>query len=121
VRIHGLEGVSYIDQLDPGPLKVQDGAVLVDGETDNINLDSPESCRLVDAGWLRELRVEKTGSRSTVVWNPWIDKAARMSDFGDAEYLHMVCIEAANAESDSITVAPGDTHSLGTAISASMG
>jgi glucose-6-phosphate 1-epimerase len=56
-----------------------------------------------------------------VVWNPWIDKAARMSDFGDAEYLHMVCIEAANAESDSITVAPGDTHSLGTAISASMG
>ncbi|KAL1463993.1 hypothetical protein MTO96_043070, partial [Rhipicephalus appendiculatus] len=29
----------------------------------------------------------------TVVWNPWVSGAASMADFGDEEYLKMVCIE----------------------------
>jgi glucose-6-phosphate 1-epimerase len=28
--------------------------------------------------------------------NPWIDKAQKMSDFGDDEWRVMVCLEAAN-------------------------
>ena len=30
----------------------------------------------------------------TVVWNPWKEKAASMSDFGDDEYPTMICVEA---------------------------
>ena len=30
----------------------------------------------------------------SVVWNPWKEKAAAMSDFGDEEYVNMVCVEA---------------------------
>jgi D-hexose-6-phosphate mutarotase len=30
--------------------------------------------------------VAKSGSASTVVWNPWQAKAAAMADFGDDEY-----------------------------------
>jgi D-hexose-6-phosphate mutarotase len=41
-----------------------------------------------------------TGSRSAVVWNPWIDKAAAMGDFGDDEYRRMVCVETTNAADD---------------------
>ena len=28
------------------------------------------------------------------MWNPWIENAAKMSDFGDDEYKGMVCVEA---------------------------
>ena len=32
-----------------------------------------------------------------VVWNPWKENAAKMSDFGNEEYPGMVCVEAAQA------------------------
>ncbi len=116
ISIHGLEGARYIDQLDPSGLKTQEGEIRFTAETDNIYLDTTATCRLVDPGMHREIYVDKLGSRSTVVWNPWINKAARMSDFGDNEYLEMVCIETANAASDTVVIAPGETHRLGTTI-----
>ena len=60
--------------------------------------------------------VEKRGSTSTVVWNPWIEKAHRMADFGDEEYKTMVCIETANAGPNQIILNPGGTHILGTTL-----
>lgn len=33
----------------------------------------------------------------TYLWNPWIDKAKAMADFGDADWIHMMCVEAGNA------------------------
>ena len=29
-----------------------------------------------------------------VLWNPWIEKAKAMADFGDEEYKQMICLEA---------------------------
>ena len=31
------------------------------------------------------------------VWNPWVDKAKRMGDFGDDEYKRMLCVEVRHA------------------------
>jgi glucose-6-phosphate 1-epimerase len=64
----------------------------------------------------RRIRVAKRGSASTVVWNPWIAKAARMPDFGDHEWPGMICVEAANALADGYPLAPGATHRLATVI-----
>ena len=64
----------------------------------------------------RRLRVAKRGSASTVVWNPWIAKAAKMPDFGNHEWPGMVCVEAANALADGYALAPGGTHRLATVI-----
>jgi glucose-6-phosphate 1-epimerase len=47
-----------------------------------------------------------------VVWNPWVDKARRMPDFGDDEWPEMLCIETANALDDAVTVPPGESHTL---------
>jgi hypothetical protein len=58
----------------------------------------------------RRITVSKTGSRTTVVWNPWIDKAKAMPDFGDDEWPNMLCIETANAADDAVTLAPGKSH-----------
>lgn len=43
----------------------------------------------------------------SVVWNPWDKKAKAMADFGDDEYKHMLCVEAAAIEK-SITLKPGE-------------
>ncbi len=42
--------------------------------------------QVVDEGRGRAVVIEKEGFPDAVVWNPWIDKAAGMGDFGDEEY-----------------------------------
>jgi D-hexose-6-phosphate mutarotase len=47
------------------------------------------------------------------VWNPWIEKAAKMGDFGsDTGYRGMLCVESANAAGNVVSVAPGAAHTL---------
>ncbi len=117
VKILGLEGRSYIDKLDPAQPKRQAGAITFDQETDRIYVDTRDKCIVDDGGLQRRIVIAKAGSLSTVVWNPWVDKAQRMADFGDDEYGSMVCVETANAADDTVSVAPGTSHRLGTVIS----
>ena len=42
--------------------------------------------QVVDEGKKRAIQIEKEGFPDAVVWNPWIEKAAGMADFGDDEY-----------------------------------
>ena len=65
----------------------------------------------------RRITVEKSGSATTVVWNPWSEKAAAMPDFGDDEWPRMACIETANAGANAITLAPGAKHAMRAVIS----
>jgi glucose-6-phosphate 1-epimerase len=60
----------------------------------------------------RELRIEKAGSLSTVVWNPWIEKSTRLADLPDEAYPDFVCVETTNAGDDAVTLEPGETHLL---------
>ncbi|MGB0387196.1 MAG: D-hexose-6-phosphate mutarotase [Ardenticatenaceae bacterium] len=117
IAIHGLEDGTYIDQLDDFQRKVQQGAVTISAETDRIYLDSPADCVIDDPGLSRRIRIQKSGSRSTVVWNPWRAKAQRTADFGDQEYPEMLCIETANAGDDLVTVPAGGEHRLTAIIS----
>ncbi len=112
VSVHGLENGTYLDNLENLSSRTQDGLISFDREVDRVFIHTEETCLLEDAGWQRMISVAKEGSRSTVVWNPWIDKAARMKDFGDHEYQRMVCIETANAGPDAITIFPGNTWRL---------
>jgi glucose-6-phosphate 1-epimerase len=65
----------------------------------------------------RQIRVSNSGSRSTVVWNPWIEKARAMPDFGDLEWRQMVCVETANVGSATVRLDPGATHTMTATIS----
>jgi D-hexose-6-phosphate mutarotase len=112
IMIKGLEGCSYIDKLDQGRRNVQDDAVSIRSETDRIYLDTKTDCTIEDSGMHRRIGISKNGSRTTVVWNPWIDKAKKMKDFGDSEYKSMVCVETVNADTDVFSLAPGSTHTL---------
>ena len=112
MHIDGLAGREYIDQLDDNQIKQQTGEVRIRQEVDRIYFNSEDTCVIHDAMLSRQIHVKKTGSRSTVVWNPWKDKAQAMSDFPDKGYQNMVCIEAANATDDVVQLSPGEEHTL---------
>lgn len=110
--IAGLAGCTYIDKTDGAQRKRQEGAVSFSGETDRVYLGTSGCCEIVDPLLRRRILVTSTGSRSTVVWNPWAEKAAKMGDFGAPGHVPMVCVETANAADDVITLAPGETHTM---------
>ena len=44
------------------------------------------SLQIVDKKGGKVVSIQKTNFPDAVVWNPWIDKAKGMADFGDEEY-----------------------------------
>jgi len=112
IAVEGLEGCPYIDKLDSDKRKQQFGPVTFNAETDRIYLDFGADCLINDPGMQRRIRIARRGSRSTVVWNPWTEKAQTMGDMGESGYLNMVCVESTNAADDVVTIAPGDEHHL---------
>jgi glucose-6-phosphate 1-epimerase len=112
IRIAGLEGTEYIDKIDGGARKRQAELIAIDRENDRLYLDNPAACEVRDLSMNRKISVIKDGSRSTVVWNPWIEKARALKDFGDDEYEKMICVESANASSNAIALDPHGRHAM---------
>ncbi|MBI5041980.1 MAG: D-hexose-6-phosphate mutarotase, partial [Gammaproteobacteria bacterium] len=111
-KVHGLDGCPYIDKVDGGARKQQSGPVSIAGEVDRIYLESSGDCVIDDPVLGRRIRIAKQGSASSVVWNPWIEKAEKMGDLGDNGYLNMLCVESTNADTDVVNIAPGAEHHL---------
>ena len=112
IEITGLEDVIYDDLLEPETPKHQNGPVVIKGETDRIYKNHTGQCMIIDQEFNRKIIIEKSGSDSTVVWNPWIDKGKRMVDFGNQEYLRMVCVESANTQQKNNLINPDDEHQM---------
>jgi glucose-6-phosphate 1-epimerase len=111
VRVRGLEGVSFVDKTKatasrPG----ETGPIAIAAETDRVYAGTSGTVTIEDPAWRRRIVVGKSGSRTTVVWNPWVVKAKAMPDFGDDEWKGMLCVETANALDDAVTLAPGASH-----------
>lgn len=138
-RIFGLDNTPFIDSVNAGQSAVQTGALDITKETDRIyfapeiresqerqdplvpnrNLDlsrEPFNDLMVKCPE-RKIRIRSRGSKSVIVWNPWIDKSIGLSQFRDDEYLEMLCVETANAHLDFISLAPNEEHTLAATVS----
>ncbi len=104
LAITGLKGAPYIDQLQPGDFVETADAIRISSEVDRIYYNTTAPVEIIDPTLRRKIRVSKSGSHSTVVWNPWIAKSKAMPDIGDDEYPHMVCVESGNVGPDKITL-----------------
>ena len=110
VAVSGLGGLAYKDKTEGFREKSQpEGPLKIEGETDRIYA-LPDSGRreiaLDSQG--RQTIIGSEGSASTVLWNPWVEKAARMADFGDDEWQRMLCVETANVGAAAVTLQPGE-------------
>ncbi len=106
VKVEGLAGATYLDTLT-GKTVQQVGNIAINAEVDRVYHAAP-LINLHDG--VRTIQVRPEGSGSTVVWNPWQEKAESMADMDD--YTTMLCIETANAMQDARLVAPGAEHTL---------
>jgi D-hexose-6-phosphate mutarotase len=111
VRLHGLEGVAFVDKTAAMARKPgESGPIAITAETDRVYLGTASPVTIEDTGWRRRVVVSKSSSATTVEWNPWFAKAKAMPDFGDDEWSGMLCVETASAMEDAVTLAPGATH-----------
>lgn len=112
IQIRGLEGNDYIDLIDQNLRKKQVDAVGFAGETGKVFLNTLKDCFIVDGLLGRTIKIEKSGSHSTVVWNPWLETASKMNDLGPVAWQEMVCVESANALENFVILEPKGQHSL---------
>ena len=113
IAVEGLAGATYIDKTDGFKRKALDSAqITITKENDSVFLDTEATCIVKDPGWAREIVIEKSGSRSTVVWNPWVEKTAGMADMSPEDWKGMICIETANAADYAVKLAAGQTHRM---------
>lgn len=111
--VTGLEQTTYIDKTDGLARKLQhEEPVRCAKETDQVHLNTAATCVVHDPVWQRMIVVEKSGSASTIVWNPWSEKAGGMADMGAGEWQNMICVESGNAADNAITLVPGASHCL---------
>ncbi|WP_404341829.1 D-hexose-6-phosphate mutarotase [Pseudoalteromonas mariniglutinosa] len=111
-QVDGLQGAKYIE-FGEGPFD-QNELVGFARETDMVYTQAADTQRIITPDGIIE--VGRENSSSCVLWNPWIDKSKRLSNFADDEYHTMLCLEAANVMDDSAVVAPGESHTLATTI-----
>ena len=121
ISIEGLDGVTYLDKNDGLKAKQQQGAITITGPTDRVYQNTASTCVIHDAGNKRHITVAKTGSNTTVVWNPWESGALKISDLDPTEWHEFVAVETVNAAANAITLAKGETHVMQARVSVEDG
>lgn len=109
-RVKGLDGVHYLDKTDSYRDKTQIGDVTISAETDRVYLDTAHPLEITDPVLQRGINIRKDNSLTTVVWNPWSEKARTLSDLGEDQWKRMLCIETSNVGDFAIQLAPGQQH-----------
>ncbi len=110
ISVNGLEGVTYLDKNDNLQAKQQHGAITITEPTDRVYLNTSSTCILHDIAGKRRVTVAKTGSNTTVVWNPWESGASKLPDLDPTEWHEFLAVETVNAAANAITLAPGARH-----------
>lgn len=116
IKITGMEDTVCADKLLGYQRNVEHNALTFDGtEFDRVFLNHNADCSVYDEGYNRIIHIAKSGSDTTVVWNPGAEKAASMSDMADnEEWRKMICVETTNALDNMVVINPQKTHTLST-------
>ena len=109
VAVEGFDGLPFLNKVGTPANSVRKGTIFIDQEVDEVYQNASGKAVIKDASLGRSITVDKRGSNSSVVWNPWIAKSQRMADFPNDGYKTMLCVETAHANEDARTVAPGES------------
>lgn len=109
----GLAATDFLDKTEGFARKSQTDPVLAfDRETDRPYLNTAAATELHDPAQSRTITVSKSGSQTTVVWNPWAERAAQLPDLQPDAWQDFVCIETANAAENVVQLHPQEAHTM---------
>jgi len=109
VSLIGLEPTSFIDKTDAMQVKPAEHEPIRFTKTvDRVYNHTTADVTIIDVAGRRAIHLQKTGSNTTVVWNPF----GPLPDLGEWDWHSMVAVETANAGDDAITLAPGESRSM---------
>ena len=113
ISLTGLIDTEYLDKTDNFKRKKQTEKTLqLTCETDRPYLNSETKVDIEDPGWKRKISIDKLNSQSTVVWNPWKEQTAKLSDMNPDGWKDLVCVETANVDQNAIKILPGTHHAM---------
>jgi len=108
--VSNLTGLKYDDKLKGGSeFNENSQQVSVVGGSDRVYKQTPTSHEISDTTGSLKVEITKINLRDTVVWNPWIENAQKMSDFDDEGYKCMMCVEP-GAVSERISLKPAESR-----------
>lgn len=108
--VHGLGGKEFFDQIRRN-FDTQIGAVEFTRELDRIYWVD-DTVEVHDPVLRRRIVLDTHNSETTVVWNPWAEKTAGLSDMPDDAWESMVCVETSNVRNKAVHLNPGQAHEL---------
>ena len=112
----GLESALYIDKTDGlREKRLPDAPLILTGWTDWVFPGNTATTTIADGS--RRITIAKQNSHTSIVWNPWAEKSAGMADLPPDAWPGFLCVETANAGPDTLTLAPGQAHTLQALIS----
>lgn len=112
VQVFGLEHAEYLNKVENYVEVCQVAAIALTSETDRIYTDIKHDLTLVDPAFKRKIKISSSGNKNVVVWNPWVKRSAEISDLDNDDYKHFICIEIANAASDTVEIQPGNEYKM---------
>ena len=110
LKMEGLQNTIYYNQLTGENGLQEEEFLQIQEPTTRHYLDTEKPVIIEDTVYRKKIRVAKTGSRVTTVWNPWADTSAAIADLPDDGYETFVCVETVNAFNDVISLQPGQWH-----------
>lgn len=122
IAVHGLESCDYLDNTQPGvPHCPATGKpITFDGMVDRTYLRGDEAdtpITIEDPVLGRTIEIINAGAPQAVVWNPGQAAGDAMGDLAVGEWRSFVCVEAVARLDRSVTLAPGQTHTLSQTLS----
>jgi glucose-6-phosphate 1-epimerase len=110
IIIEGLGNTRYYNQLNPGDYIQESPDLRIQKAETRHYYDTEASCFINDPFFGRRIKVAKSGSKVTTVWNPGEETCSKIDDIPDDAFHAFVCIEAVNAFNNVINLAPGEIH-----------
>ena len=111
--VHGLEDVPVTEHARAPEADWDPSApVRFRAETDRVFQGAPDRMTLQAPALGRQVDLQTSDARSTIVWNPWPAKTARLSQMAPDDWQTFCCVETANCKENTVTLAPGARHEM---------
>lgn len=107
IIIKGLSKHRYKNSLD-GNFYTLEKDLKINGEFDSVFMNHTNTVEIEDAAFNRVISIEKSGSKTTVVWNPNKD----YPEMSKGQYKKFVCVEPSNQADSFVRLNSGEKHAI---------